>query len=88
MRTLAHVLPVCVCVCAYPSEPAGAHLCQRGKRGGEGEQGGMERKRREECVCVCVCHGVCESELVSVRNCACLSVRSVQAEQIRMCRSY
>lgn len=31
----------------------------------------------------CACHGVCESELVGVRKSVCLSVRGIQAEQIR-----
>lgn len=52
---------------------------------GEGEKK-QERMKRH------VCHGVCESELVGVRKSVCvrvrLSVRGIQAEQIRMCRSY
>lgn len=70
-------------LCAYadPREPAGACLCEGGKEGGN-EQ---ERKRSEASLCVMES---CESELLAVRSSACLSVRSIQAEKIRTCRSY
>lgn len=47
---------------------------------GKKERRGEKEKKKASKVCVLEC--------VKVRNCACLSVRSIRAEQIRMCRSY
>lgn len=71
------------CMCAHRSK--WACRCLFVSERGEGGREGMSRKRSKVCVCVMES---CESELLSMINSACLSVRSVQAEKIGTCRSY